>query len=271
MHNNPVNLEFWQAPPWQEGVARQRMGLQPVSTAAWLNPNLDQAVMANKRQRLAECYADVVAAAPDTGAAQSLLMDLPMRQPLQRRYPHLIADVALTVAEDLCLLDVEDEQRLVAACVCAPSYWRLQDKMGQPLLRIHAPVPGLNAKIGGNIQRFLFNMPLGQPFARSNWFLHGDDELFHTAAEAGLDTPPPQWIVRSERQTLCKLSARYVLFTIEIICEPLVHIGSFPRACADLRRALQRMDAGEVEHFGGVEKQRSLTEYVASFAGGTGA
>ena len=38
---------------------------------------------------------------------------------------------------------------------------------------------------------------------------------------------------RSERQTLCKLSARFLLFTIEVICEPLVDMSGFPSARAE--------------------------------------
>jgi len=29
-------MSFWQAPPWQGGVAKQRLGLQPMDVACWL-------------------------------------------------------------------------------------------------------------------------------------------------------------------------------------------------------------------------------------------
>ncbi|MDR2983200.1 MAG: DUF3445 domain-containing protein, partial [Nocardiopsaceae bacterium] len=48
------------------------------------------------------------------------------------------------VAEDLCLMQASDhnDYRLVGASLCAPNRWRLDDKLGQPLDAIHAPVPG---------------------------------------------------------------------------------------------------------------------------------
>src|SRR4030095_8360963 len=38
--------------------------------------------------------------------------------------------------------------RLVAGCVCFPSSWSLEEKMGRPLEEIHGVVPGLNAQVG---------------------------------------------------------------------------------------------------------------------------
>ena len=197
-------------------------------------------------------------------ALEPLLRDLPLPSQLNSAYPDLIANVAITVSDDLCVLDVSDQQRLVAGCVCAPSYWRLRDKLAKPLHEVHAPVDGMNAKIGDNIERFISRAQVGQPFARANWFMHGDADLYHATSEGVLDPTVESWVVRVERQSLCKLSARYLLFTIDVVCEPLADLKGFALARADLDTSLARMDPDEVSHFGGVEKHRQLTEYVST-------
>ncbi len=258
--------QFWSAPPWQGGVGKHRLGLQPIASDLWLAASPTQRELANKQKHLAQRYADVVQVVAQNKVLDKVLTDLPLPCPVLAQFPDRIADVALSVADDLCVIDVGDEQRLVAACVCAPSYWRLLDKIGLPLAEIHAPVPRLNAKIGHNIARFVSNAPMGQPFARSNWFLHGDNTLFHDNTEETLITPVADWFVRCEQQTLCRLSGQYLLFTIRIICEPLRHIENFPQAQADLLKSLAGLDEDEIEHFGGLAKWRKLTDYVESLS-----
>ena len=70
--------------------------------------------------------------------------------------------------------------------------------------------------------------------------------------------------MRVERQTLCKLSPKYLLFTIDVLCEPLVHITQFPQLREDLEKSLQGLDADEIEHFGGLDKFGRLLEYLQS-------
>jgi len=62
------------------------------------------------------------------------------------------------------------------------------------------------------------------------------------------------------------LSERYTLFTIDVDLEPLAHIADFPGAVNDLMASLERMDADEIEHFGGMEMHERVLEYVASVA-----
>jgi hypothetical protein len=242
------------------------LGLQPLALDLWLTSPPSQTELANKQKYLAERYADVVQVAAPSDALDRVLSDLPVPCPVAAQFPDRIADVALSVADDLCVIDVGDAQRLVAACVCAPSYWRLLDKIGLPLGKIHDPVPQLNAKIGDNIARFVANAPMGQPFARSNWFLHNDNTLFHDNNQETLVKPVADWFVRSEQQTLCRLSGQYLLFTIRIVCEPLRHIEYFPQAQGDLLKSLAGLDEDEIEHFGGLAKWRKLTDYVESLS-----
>ena len=261
-----VNQQFWRRPPWQGGVRTHRLGLKPIEPSAWLSRTPDDAERNNKLEQLSSRYVEVVQVPAQTGELDAMLRQLPWPDMAPSTFPHLIANLALTVADDLCVIDVADQQRLVAACLCAPSYWRLGEKIGQPLSEVHAQVSGLNTNIGANIQRFIERAPQGQPFARSNWFVHGDAQLFHDESEPRLATPAEQWVVRSERQTLCRCSERYLLFTIQITCVPLAQIATFPAARRDMLKSLQVLDDDEVAHFGGLAKCRQLADYVASLS-----
>lgn len=261
-----INEQFWRNPPWHGGVRTRRLGLKPVESSAWLSTTPGEVERHNKLEQLNLRYAEVVQVPAQTREMDAMLRQLPWPNIASNAFPHLIANLAMTIADDVCVIDVADQQRLVAACLCAPSYWRLLEKIGQPLSEVHAPVPGLNQIIGANIQRFIERAPLGQPFVRSNWFLHGDAQLFHDEAELFLQTPVEQWVVRSESQTLCRCSERYLLFTIRITCEPLAHITDFPEAQRDLLKSLQALDEHEVAHFGGLAKCRQLADYVESLS-----
>ncbi len=271
MKQDLVNTAYWQNPPWRRprrgGPVKHRLGLSRAQQ--WPLQPISVAMRAFKTELLEQRYEAVVGVTQDGARAQQVLLSAPRFAAARagaERFPHAIAAAALQFDDDLCLLDLQAQQRLVAACVCAPSYWRLLDKLGLPLTQIHQPVQGLNAEIGAAVQRFISNMPAGVAFQRANWFVHGDGELFHAAAEQVLDSPPQDWWMRSEYQTLFKLCNRYVLFAIRIVCEPLPHImlARAAAAKADLRYTLQLMNGDEVAHFGGAEKRRKLLKYLSA-------
>lgn len=257
-----VNETFWQHPPWHGGVTKHRLGLRPVECGDWLLQPPSERVLENKITQLHDRYEQVVGVLPHSHAALDLLQNLPLQAAPGDVYPDSIANIAVCTAADICLLDVADQQRLIAACVCAPSYWRLHDKLGKPLWQVHAPVDGMNEKIGSNVERFLNQMPVAQPFARTNWSVHGDAEMFHPQVELSPGPTVADWFVRSERQSLCKLSARYLLFTIDVRSEPLADLAHFAQARDDLLQTLDRMSALEITYSGGLEKHRRLTDYV---------
>ena len=64
--------------------------------------------------------------------------------------------------------DSSDRMVVVGGCVCFPTFWRLTDKLGQPVGIVHDVVPGLNATIGPGIDNFLSRMKPGC-WERSNW------------------------------------------------------------------------------------------------------
>jgi hypothetical protein len=252
--------DFWARPPWHGGAAKHALGLRPVELREWMVN--DAALLANKQQVLEQRYDDAVAMVDDSLGLHETLASLPL--PKANRYPHAIANAAGCIAEDLCVLDVDRDQILVAACVCAPSYWSLAEKIGRPLHDVHAPVHGMNAKIGGRIRHFIDRLPERTPFLRQNWFVHRDRNYFNAANEAYLSVPMSRWVVRSERQVLFKPNPQYVVFTILVTFAELADLGAHPRAAADLAKTLGRMDVDEIAQFGGWVKYRALLDYVGS-------
>ena len=59
----------------------------------------------------------------------------------------MIANISLSVPDDLCVIESHGNQRLIAASVCSPSYWDLTKKIGKSLRDIHKPVKTLNKKL----------------------------------------------------------------------------------------------------------------------------
>jgi len=150
---------------------------------------------------------------------------------------------ALTVPEDLCVMQKDrDEYQLVAACVCAPSYWQLPEKIGLSLSQIHAPVPGLNNALAERMGEFFDKLPADRIFTRRNWLIHNSSERFQPAPEerSQLRTldQAKALMMRSETQTLRRLSAAVVVFTINIECHPLAAISAYPAAALALKQAL---------------------------------
>lgn len=155
------------------------------------------------------------------------------------------------VQEDLCVLQRPQdgaEHILTAAVLCFPAGWRLGQKIGRPLMRIHDPVPEYDAHQGKRVQRLFDGVQVGRPLWRFNALTYGDPALFQPAkasntsgAASGLDRPAlrdrqggepggfaenapsdgPRYL-RSERQTILRLpKSRAVIFGIHTFVKRL--------------------------------------------------
>jgi hypothetical protein len=261
----------WHAPPWQGGTAKYRLGLRPVPLKEWFKGAPSLQLRVHKYGLLRRQYAQVVQSIPDSEVPQQRLAEkmqqLGWYKPEQRPQPNfadLIANLSLQVADDLCLMETDGAQRLIAASVCSPSYWNVQQKIGLSMAAIHQPVNTLQTKIGDQIQRFIQQAPLMTPFERSNWFVHGDRERLHLSAEGNIAGPPEQWFLRSERETLCRFSDGFLLFTINVRFAPIRDISQHPKALADLKTSLARFDLNEINYFGGTDKFHRLLDYLST-------
>jgi hypothetical protein len=142
--------------------------------------------------------------------------------------------------------DAAGEMVLRAGCVCFPSSWALEEKIGQPVTVIHEPVPGLNASLGTTINTFLRKLRPGVAFLRWNWGLsRGVEWNMHPARNLPRLTPPlraDEVFVRLEYQALVALPAsRGVLFGIRLAVFPLAEVKADAAARKGLQRALATM------------------------------
>ena len=263
----------WHSPPWQDGVPKYRLGLRPISPDQWFHGKPSLQLRVHKYGLLRRHYPKVVQTLPNTDMPQQLLARKMQEhgwfQP-DRAQPNiftdLVAELSLQVADDLCLLETGGEQRLIAGSVCSPSYWNIQQKIGLSMAAVHQPVTTLQTKIGAQIQRFIQHSPVMTPFERSNWFVHGDRERLHLSPEGAINAIPDQWFVRSERETLCRFSDDYLLFTINVRFAPLRDISSYPKALTDMQASLSSFDTDEIEYFGGRHKFDRLWDYLSALS-----
>jgi len=257
------------------GRYRLAMGLTPLSEADWLVPPASlHEILAEKHKLLATRHDLVFRALPEASAASVELLQLLARH-LAQRFPSLYRfdgeqslfnsasretwnidvpplhplDVAgRLVAEDLCLLQASDEgYRLIGASLCFPNRWLLEEKIGQPLDFIHAPVPGFAPALERPIKHFFAGLKPDRILARVNWGLADDPTLFQpvgreadatiTAANAG-----SALYLRVERQTLRRLTrSGAVLFTIRTEITPLDQVIARPDDAVDLAGAIRDM------------------------------
>lgn len=280
--------------PFLGGHDPLRMGVATIEARDWFELGDDYAAqMAEKERLLRQRRAEVFAMLPEAEApARELLATIAawapaehpdrfareddrMRCPDGRRVslaglPPLEA-AALLVQEDLCLLQAGGAGMpiLVGACLCFPSRWRLSEKLGHPMLAIHAPVPGLNPKIGATIDRFLAGLKAGNIYARTNWSLTTDPALFQplalphepiAARDAG-----ERVFYRVERQTLRLLPRTgAVLFGIRIHQHKLAALAASPEQRRAFAAALAALDPSLVAYKSMASIKDSVVAYLSA-------
>jgi dimethylamine monooxygenase subunit A len=259
--------------PFDGGRFRLAMGLMPLALDDWLEMDGQFADYLAQKRRLRETQPDeIFAVLPEAMAPAAELLAL-LAEHLPRHYPaayrrdgdrlanlvtgevwplaepglHPLDLAGRLVQEDLCLLDRDgDTHRLVGASLCFPARWRLADKIGRPLMAIHAAVPGYAAKLGAPVDRFFGLLRAEKPVWRLNWGLTDDPALFQAAPTAVKAIPPDEigarvWL-RVERQTLRRLPATgAVLFTIRTYLARLDAAICTAEAAADLAGAIRSM------------------------------
>lgn len=150
-------------------------------------------------------HRDGVVTCPD-GHRVTLDWDAPLRS------------VGQILQQDVCILEKQgDEHVLTGAVLCFPASWTLAQKIGKPLVRIHAPVSDYTDGIAARVQRMFDGVQVGRPMWRANALRYDDPTLFQPRPEndprpIGSETAP---YLRSERQTvLCLPRAGAVAFVI---------------------------------------------------------
>ena len=161
---------------------------------------------------------------------------------------------SLEVADDLVIMqsDAQGVYRLMAASLCSPSDWRLEDKLGKTMAEVHGPIPRLNAVMGPQIDRFFSRLPLDRFVQRFNWSLMphpqylSRDEWTLTASSDAL------WY-RAERQSLRRLPVTgAIAFTIRVHVCPLFALKQCDGALESLWAAVDAAP-DDLRHYKGLD------------------
>ncbi|MDO8862944.1 DUF3445 domain-containing protein [Haliea sp. E1-2-M8] len=248
--------------PHMQSPELLHMGLSPMPTNAWIEPDEDTALFhqhkLQQRQRLGD---RVWCALPESGPAQEETAEL-LAAHLQRDYPALYSlhgsslrcaggeftvplkggeplwNSSLWIADDLVLMEQRGtEYVLTAASLCSPSHWRLEDKFDRSMSAIHAVIPGFDATLEPKIERFFAHLRVERPVVRHNWSLQLGNVLCARPGEEGRGVG--ELYYRSERQSLRRLPrSGAIVFTIRVYLHPLQVLASVPGAIPRLLAAI---------------------------------
>lgn len=232
--------------PWGDPRTRRLPGILPLDLADWLI--VDEVYADQMRLRdglIAEREDEVHALLPRGEAAALELYEMVIAR-LPGLGFHLDDGVAtrpdgvrvsldpgrplLTLGrlcqEDFCLMEQgegEAEPVLTGAILCFPSGWRLAEKIGRAMLRIHLPVAKYDEDVARRVQRLFDAIRPEQALWRANAHF-ARAPLFNPLSESqGKDLAEAEmpWI-RSERQSLLRLPrTRAVVFSIHTYLVPL--------------------------------------------------
>jgi hypothetical protein len=143
--------------------------------------------------------------------------------PLNARRP--LVTLGRLLQEDICLMqpDGAGQHMLSAAILCFPAGWRLDEKLGRPMGRIHGPVKKYTEDVARRVQRLMDAIRPETPMWRANAHL-SRAPLFNPLSEAhakDMSEVEMPW-VRSERQCLIRLpQTGAVVFSIHTFVVPL--------------------------------------------------
>ena len=149
---------------------------------------------------------------------------------------------------DFVLVQKQNPQNLVGGCVCFPTGWRPEEKMGKPLLSAHGIVPGLNPALAPRIAPFIAGLMEGRCYQRTNWGLTSSDQLDQHPScqipEIRLcqgygGQVKDEVFLRIEWQALTALTTDLVVFGIRIFHLRLEQLDE--RSCGLLKENLQTM------------------------------
>ena len=249
--------------PWMDPRLARLPGILPLDRADWLA--VDEAYagqMAERDRLLAERQSDVLALTEGAAPAaeelyRTVLADLPglgfrlsgaeavrpdgVTVPLDPRCPLLT--LGRLVQEDLCLMEPggAGEHVLTGAVLCFPASWTLAEKIGRPLIRIHAPVPAYDTDVGPRVQRLFDAIRPERPLWRMNYNRYMSAELFQPRREGDPRPRPagPAPFLRSERQCLLRLPVTgAVVFSIHTYVVGIETLPETARAALEEEAAI---------------------------------
>ena len=296
--------------PFDESSKPFTIGLKPLDLSTWLEvDDALEAYLAEKDRLYAELPEKVFVERVDTRDAQQEVLDLIVENlTVNHGGTHSLdgrsmrvgqgvialdgADVpplmiaSRLVQEDLVLMRrCEDGWRLVAASLCFPSSWSLQEKYDRALDDIHEPVPqfGRGTRMAELIGRIFDRLHPSSSVERMNWSVQGNPALYHPVPHASrivrsgariggrsIEEIAARSFIRVERQTLRKLPrSGDILFTIRIYLDPLQKLVEHEdrvRVATDFAAQLGAMDDAQLAYKGLLKDRDLLVATLDAFS-----
>ena len=186
--------------------------------------------------------------------------------------PELDWPLELCFEEDIAVLDGEDTT-LPWLCICVPSHWAPEEKLGLPFAAVHAPVADAELLRAASAQLVALATG-GDHWERFVWTItpsprHDQHPHRHTR-EPWPATQDPQafaahcWL-RAERQTFLPVGAgtQQAVFTIRVMLQPLVEAVDSAQKAQRLYASLASMSDAVLAYKGLTQAREPLLAWLA--------
>lgn len=285
--------------PFSGKKGRLRLGLNPITVSDWIQYEDDFKDRINKKHRLINIErARVLYLSDKSIPAQQEFLNLLIEYLLKyksnlfqqsgseifslKENKHYDVEeykncpielISYLAPDDFCLLEeCEDDYKLMAATVCAPTWWDLSEKIGKPLTSIHSPIADFEEKIGRMIRHFLKNLTNEDLYKRSNWFLFGAPDLcvfpsnfdtYKNLLNITSENIEENLYLRTERQTFRKLTKTgAIVFGIKVYVSPISILKKVPAIAEDLLLSLEEMSTQQKESLAINLIEKELVNYI---------
>lgn len=185
--------------------------------------------------------------------------------------PPAATPIELAFQEDLAILDGETTT-LPWLCVCAPSQWAPEDKLGLPFAAVHTPVAD-NASLqaaGGHLVQLVTG---GDCWERFVWTVspsgrHDQHPKRHARtpwpATADAGTFAESCFMRAERQTFFPVGhgTRQAVFTIRVMLQPFTQAVASPDKAQRLHDSLASMTDAVLSYKGLAPAREPLLRWL---------
>ena len=187
-----------------------------------------------------------------TAAAHHWLKDTLKKEYGWTAFGYNFEQLCMQIQEDVCVMQNDS---LVIAHVCFPSWWNPLDKMGMSMSEIHGPVPGMDKTKYEQIWKACLHKG---PYLRHNWTLTDSSDLNqHPSRGIGKDFDGEELYLRVERQVLVGLpKVDSVVFLIRTFVNKIDELNCCERA--GIAIALNKMTDKELEYKGLTDKKESV-------------
>lgn len=166
--------------------------------------------------------------------------------------------VELAFEEDFAVLDGRDTT-LPWLCVCVPSHWAPEEKLGLPFAAVHAPVADARLLVAASSQLVALATG-GERWERTVWTIspsarhdqHPHRQPREPWPEAEGDALAASCHFRAERQTFFPVGrgTQQAVFTIRVMVEPLESVVDEPHKAARLHDAIASMTPAVLQYKG---------------------